>query len=703
MLHRLVIDSPSFKQVIRLQNACYSIGRHPSNTIVIPSPQISRKQATLLKKIGAMGETSFHIIDGDLEGNRSRNGLWINGESYLEYELQHGDVIALTEEIKLFYQVLVTLPDEDTSPSQPQRYFLDTEPEGALRLPQEQWEVTFAKVNDLGDLPQETLKKLASIIEYSPYPMVETDYFGEITYANNAALQRFETLYDLKTEHPILKHLLPQATETKDYSIQVREIKIKDKFYEQHIHYLPESQFIRSYIFDITERKVVEQSLNYQAFYDPLTDLPNRFLFKQELGAAIRKREKERDFLAVIFLGFRDFQSLNDTLGHTIADEVLCFVTERLGAYIRVGDLLCRWQGDEFALLLTSCPDRGEVETVVERILGALKRPFLIANNPLYLQGHIGIACYPQDGDNAEALLMNANAALNDVKSLSGRRYAFYEASMTSHQFTRIQLEHALHQALEREEFLLYYQPQINVRTGQVSGVEALLRWQHPEQGLVSPAKFIPVLEESGLIIPLGEWVIRKACQHYLQWQCHLDPNFRISINLSPRQFQEPDLLPMVLRVLEEVNLDPQYLELEVTESVVMHNVAAAKITLDAFRAAGIHLSMDDFGTGYSSLAYLKSFPFNTLKIDQAFVRDLLHTPEDTAIIQAMLTLGQGFQLKIVAEGVESEAQARLLYQLGCEEMQGYWFSHVLSLAEMTDFLQAGPVARYGLGHESSP
>jgi diguanylate cyclase (GGDEF)-like protein len=699
MFYQLVVDSPSFKKVIRIQNSCYSIGRHPSNNIVIPSPQVSRRHATLIKRINPNLDISFHIIDGDLEGHRSRNGVWVNGESYLERELNHGDVIALAEDIQIFYQVILnpTFPDQIPSKTpHDRRSFSVSAPELSVHLPQEQWDITLIhRSSVLDNLSQEQLIKLAACIEYSPYPMVEIDYFGNLTYVNVSAREKFPTLAAEKFSHPLLHDLVSDLENASSYYLRTREVAIGDKFYEQHVHYPAESQFIRSYIFDITERKVIEKSLNYQAFYDPLTDLPNRFLFKQEFSKILSTKAIADAPLGLVLLGFRELQSLNDLLGHSVADDVLKIITERLSAHVRVEDLLCRWRGDTFILLINSCKNKREIEIFVQRLLLVLKRPFFIANNPLYLNGYAGIACYPEDGDNVETLLNRVGVALNEVKDIGSRQYCFFEDSLNSDHLERIQLEHALHQALERDEFLLYYQPIVNVQSGTLSGVEALIRWRHPERGLMAPGTFIGMLETTGLIIPVGEWILRTAFQHFKQWQGSVDDEFRIAINLSPQQFQAPDLLPTIFRILEENSLPPKRLEVEITENIVMQNVMATQNLLNACKSHGIRLSMDDFGTGYSSLSYLKSFPFSTLKIDRSFTKDILATPKDAAIIQAMLLLGNSFDLNIVAEGVETEAQARRLVELGCSEMQGYWFSRPMSQTDLTEFLQAGGFHRF--------
>jgi len=692
----LIIDSPSFKRVIHLRNSYYSIGRHPRNSIVIPSPQISRHHATLIKKINTNLEISFHIIDGDLEGNRSRNGIWVNGESYLEYELKHGDLIGLSTDIKGYYQAASLETNVDELESLTSTPLKIPRPESFSYTPQEQWARTMLPKENFQNCSEDTLKKLASIIEYSPYPIIELDYFGQITYLNLAAHDKFETLVQERLQHPLLKDILNIADRNENYIIH-REVQFQEKFFDQHIHYLADSHFIRIYIFDITERKVIEQSLNYQAFYDPLTELPNRFLFKQELSRQITRSQTTDHFLAIMFLDLRDFQSLNDTFGYTIADEVLCLATERLKVHIRPGDLLCRWRGDEFAILLTTCNNAQEVKTIAQRLLDVLKRPFLINNSPLYFKGNIGIALYPEHGENTETLLMNANAALNDDQDLVNPNFRFYHSLITSRQFSRLRLEQELHRAIDNGEFSLHYQPQINIRTGAIAGMEALLRWDNPAQGLVPPHQFMSILETSGLIIPIGEQILRMACEQQRAWQgMGLNP-CRLSVNLSARQFQEPDLLPSVLRVLEEIKIDPSSLELEITETAVMQNVIATRHILEQLQQAGIYLALDDFGTGYSSLAYLKMFPFNTLKIDRAFIKDLPHSVDDIAIIETILTLGRGFHLKIVAEGVETKEQATLLQSLGCEEMQGYWFSKPLSAEKMTQFLQQQEPRQYNL------
>jgi predicted signal transduction protein with EAL and GGDEF domain len=349
--------------------------------------------------------------------------------------------------------------------------------------------------------------------------------------------------------------------------------------------------------------------------------------------------------------------------------------------------IVARWGGDEFTILLPNVTSMDEAAKIGQRILEALKPAFQIEDNQLHIKTSIGIAVYPRDGQDAETLLRNADAALYRTKQQGKNNYQFYTSTMNAEASEMLRLETLLHYALERREFVLYYQPQINIKTREICGIEALVRWQHPELGLVYPNKFIPLAEENGLIIPIGEWVLQTACSQNKAWQnAGLQP-LRISVNLSSRQFQDKNLVSMVSRVLDRTELEPKWLELEITESSLMNNVKFARQALSELQEIGVNISMDDFGTGYSSLGYLKKFPFHTLKIDQSFVRDLKDNPKDIAIISAAITLGYGFNLRVIAEGVENQEQLELLRSLNCEEMQGYWFSRPLTAEEATKFL----------------
>lgn len=448
-------------------------------------------------------------------------------------------------------------------------------------------------------------------------------------------------------------------------------------------------------VHDITERKRAEATIHYQAFHDQLTGLPNRKLFNDRLFQAVLSANCRQNRLAVMFLDLDRFKSINDTLGHDAGDRLLQGVAERVAGCLHSNDTLSRWGGDEFTLLMPCISDAEDAAQMAQRILNALKQPFSLetqqntsSSTSLHISSSIGIALYPQDGEDAKTLLKNADVALYRAKEQGRNNYRFYIPSMSSQSGELLALENQLHQALERSEFVVYYQPQVNVNTGEITTMEALLRWHHPELGLLSPKKFIPLAEENGLIVPIGEWVLRTACAQNKSWQDAGLAPLRVAVNLSARQFEQRNLGAMVAGVLSETQLLPSFLELEITESTIMQNADSACAMLHDFQAMGIHISMDDFGTGYSSLSYLKKFPFHTLKIDQSFIRDLATDPHNTAIISAVLALGRGLNLRVVAEGVETKEQLALLRCLQCEEMQGYLFSRSLSVCDATQVLQ---------------
>ncbi|MEM1370247.1 MAG: bifunctional diguanylate cyclase/phosphodiesterase [Cyanobacteria bacterium P01_H01_bin.15] len=362
-------------------------------------------------------------------------------------------------------------------------------------------------------------------------------------------------------------------------------------------------------------------------------------------------------------------------------------MAQRIHACLSAKDSVARWGGDEFTILLPQINSAEDPTKVAKDILTSLKEPFPLDNLQLRIRASIGISLFPQDGHDAETLIKHADAALYRTKENGRNNYSFYRPNMTSIASNLLKLENLLHQAIEEKQLSLYYQPQINVTTGQVFGMEALLRWHHPDLGAVSPARFIPLAEETNLIIPIGEWVLKTACAQSREWQQAGLPNLRVAVNLSPLQFQQANLVEMIAQNLANTNLTSDYLEVEVTETTLMQNVDFARQVLHELQDMGIQISMDDFGTGYSSLSYLKNLPFHAIKIDQSFIRDLKNAPQDKAIISAIIALGRGFELRVIAEGVETPEQMELLRSLHCNEMQGYWFSHPLPPAEATAFL----------------
>lgn len=421
---------------------------------------------------------------------------------------------------------------------------------------------------------------------------------------------------------------------------------------------------------DVTERKAAEAKINYLAHHDTLTGLPNRVSFEERLAESAAHAAR----LAVMFLSLDRFKKFNDTLGHTIGDQLLKRVAERLTAAVRDGDTVARFGSDEFAFLLTRIDGADDAARAAREFQRGLDPVFDVGGHELYVTASIGISVFPEDGADAQDLLKSAGSALYRAKQSGGNNYQFYTADMNERALHRLALENKLRWAIERGEFRVHYQPQVSIGTGRVTGMEALVRWQHPELGLVSPAEFIPLAEDTGLIAPIGEWVLRTACAQARRWRDNGFEALRVGVNLSPRQFQQPDLVPMVERLLKETGLDAESLELEVTESSVMKNAASSIRTLGELKAMGIKIAVDDFGSGYSSLSYLKSLPIDVLKIDQSFVRDMTADPKDAAIVMAIIQLAHSLQLEVKAEGVETEEQLRFLSLLRCDAMQGYLF-----------------------------
>ena len=438
---------------------------------------------------------------------------------------------------------------------------------------------------------------------------------------------------------------------------------------------------------DVTEHKKAQAIIQHQAFHDSLTNLPNRTLFERELSSALNQARRSNKSLAVMFLDLDRFKNINDTLGHAVGDMLLKNVVERLKKCVREKDIIARWGGDEFTLLLPNIDHKDDTRAIAQRILEALKLGFNLDRHYLHITSSIGIAIFPDDGADAETLLKNADVALYWVKDQGRNGYHHYTKRLNSQAHELFNLENDLHHALTRQEFILYYQPIVDITANKIIKVEALLRWQHPNLGIVPPALFIPIAEENGLIVEIGAWVLQTACAQTKIWQNSGLSNLAISVNLSARQFYNNDLLQTVKKVLAQTGLSPSSLELEITETATMCNTTLAKQILDELHQMGISLSMDDFGTGYSSLSYLKDFPFSTIKIDRSFVKDLSVDSSNLAIINAIITLGAGLGLQIVAEGVESEQLKNLLETLHCNYMQGYFISLPLTQADATKLL----------------
>lgn len=439
---------------------------------------------------------------------------------------------------------------------------------------------------------------------------------------------------------------------------------------------------------DITERKRAEDRIIHQAYHDALTNLPNRVLFKDRLEQALAFAHRLKHVnVAVLFMDLDRFKFINDTLGHDAGDVLLQEVAERLHGCIRAADTVARLGGDEFTVLLPEVEHTDEALLVASKVIDAMKRPFHLAGQELYVTVSIGISMYPKDGADVDTLMKNADAAMYHVKGQGRAGFHLYTDDLSLQTMRRLELQNQLYSALDRGEFILHYQPQMDLASGAIYGVEALIRWRHPGLGLVSPAEFIPVAEETGLIQSIGAWVLEEACRQAKAW-LDMGIPLQVAVNLSARQFQKEDLAGFVTRTLRLSGLPPRQLELEITESVAMEHADFTVRTLQSLTSLGIQTAIDDFGTGYSSLSHLKKMPLSTLKIDRSFVQDLITDPDDAAIVTAVITMAHSLNLNVIAEGVESHEQLLRLRQLGCERAQGFLLGRPVPPGEITALLQ---------------
>ena len=468
---------------------------------------------------------------------------------------------------------------------------------------------------------------------------------------------------------------------------------------------------------DVTERKNAERKIHYLAYYDELTGLPNRVFIREQLKHLIESAKRKNKLMAALSLDLDIFERINDTLGHDAGDTLLKGVARRLSKCVRAADrvgteshrtpaetsvlrnwdMVARPSGDEFIILMTEIGRAEDAANLARRINEVLAEPFELHGNRLALTVSTGIAVYPRDGQDTEALLKNADAAMHHAKEQGGNNYQFYSSSIHASAQERLALEASLRQAIEREELELYYQPKIHMNTGRTVGMEALLRWRHPERGMIPPNMFIPLAEETGLITPLGDWVLRTACLQNKAWQDLGLARERIAVNVSSRQFKDRDFVKSVNEILAKTNLDPGCLELEITEGTLMHDTEANQRALTELNAIGVSIALDDFGTGYSSLSYLKRFPIDTLKIDRSFVKDVTTDTDSAAIVDAIIALSRSVDINLVAEGVETVEQYQYLQNKGCREMQGYYISRPLPATKYTRWLQSYEVPEHVL------
>lgn len=565
---------------------------------------------------------------------------------------------------------------------------------------------------------EETMRKLSCAVEQNPISILITDTDGLIEYVNPrfSAVSGY-SLDEIRGNTPCL--LQTNTLSAEEYRRLQQVIAAGGVWHGELCNRRKDGEFfwesahvsairdpcgaITHFIWlreDITARKQAEERIRFLAYYDNLTQLPNRALLQERLQEAIETAHARLRLLAVMFLDLDQFKRINDSLGHGAGDLVLQGVAHRLQDCLRhedyvwaarpetpmPQDLLARLGGDEFVILLTDVNHPDNVTRIAQRILSSIAKPFVIEGNEVFISCSIGIALYPHDGTSTESLLKNADTALYHAKDQGRNNYQLYSDWMNVAAVQRMALENRLRKALEQRELSLHYQPQVALDSGRIVGVEALLRWHNPELGAVSPLDFIPVAEETGMIIPIGEWVLRTACAQARAWQNEGLPALRMAVNLSARQCEDPQLPARVAKILSETGLSPHLLEFEITESLLMRE--GVLDILKALKRLGIQLSIDDFGTGYSNLGYLRRFPIDRLKIDKAFVQDINHREDRDAIAAAVIAMAHSLRLGVTAEGVETDTQLELLQELNCDEMQGYYFSRPYPPEQITALLR---------------
>ncbi|HIK25856.1 MAG TPA: EAL domain-containing protein [Thermosynechococcus sp. M46_R2017_013] len=817
--HLLVIEDQEGRRIIHLEASTYTIGRHPSNTIVLRSPLISRQHAVLLRVLDPnSGNFFFRLIDGDLQGKRSVNGLTVNGRPCYSHILQHKDLIVFGGDVRARYHAIANISDSSFN-----RYTRALEAAGISDREAASLGGAFIG-SQMSDLTELQLLRLSSFPELSPYPIIELAPNGQLTYLNPAAIQEFPELGETDGQHPLLSRLKSWSLHKRRFTVE--EINVGDRTYEVTIHMLPESQLIRCYITDITERKrselalrlseeryalaaegandglwdwqirdrsmyysprwelligetpgtlqprieewwrrvhpddlerlrqcmkehlfgthphfecefrmkhadgsyrwmrsrgkalrdekgqpyrmagsmtdvtqyhLIQEQILHDALHDAMTGLPNRVLFMDRLTRAItRWVRRPNSLFAVLFLDVDRFKVINDSLGHLAGDQLLMGIAQRLTTCTRAEDTVARLGGDEFAILLEELRNPAQAIEVAERILAALSRPFLLERHEVFTSASIGIAFPSEESKTAEDLLRDADTAMYRAKSLGKSRYEVFSITMRAQSIALMKIETDLRRAAEHNEFLVYYQPIVDLSTLNIVGFETLLRWQHPERGVISPSEFMTVAEETGLILPISWWVMAEACRQMQQW-AKAFPCSRIlslSVNLSGRHFQQADLLPNLRSILAETKFPAERLRLEVTEGILIDNKQVAIATLEEIRAMGIGLYMDDFGTGYSSLSYLHRFPVDTLKIDRSFIATLNREQPSATIVHTILMLAHSLRLKVVAEGIETDEQYRILRALGCNYGQGYFFARPLSPQQVEQLFAGSSLPR---------
>lgn len=810
--HILVLEDRKGRRIISLEEDSYTLGRDSHNSIVIYDYQVSRIHATLVRKKDVEnGDLSYQVIDGDLQGKRSTNGIIINGRASISQELKHGDTVRFANEAKATYYIVslnsgidLFNPDDLGQMGNERGTSVESSKQTLIAKPEED-----EQQNNNQD--QEELIRLASFPELSPNPIVEIDWDGNLTYLNPAASIKFDTIYEEKNDHPILAGLLSEYN-NRQGNLFLREVKIGSEVFEQYVHYLSEKKLIRSYIFDFTKRKQIEASLkesearyksvvrqtsegiflalasskriieannayckllgysdeeiqqlslynviaddisylnqdldkilqnkedfvtsylhrakdgsiialescislisyrekdifcfvlrnintrkqfqdssNQENFYNFVTQLPNEKMFSDCFNLAIANAQRYQYLMAIIMVEIENLDKFKQSQEITKYEQFLKNFAEGFKSCLRSGDLACHWSGDRFVALLSRIRGSRDPAKISTRMANTLKNYFSNDNEKIKLTLNMGMVVYPLDGEDQAALIKNSLLSLQQNKNINQNNSNITsDFAISARTASVLKLENLIANAIKEQQFSLNYQPQFNLKNKQITGVEALLRWQHPELGQVMPSYFLKIAEDTDLMIPLGKSVIYTACLQAKQWLDQKMMNCPITINISPRQFQHPNFVEIIAKTLEQTNLPASYLELEITENCLIRNTQLAEEILQNLKKLGVKIAMDDFGLGNISLGFIEKYNFDTIKIAQELMMEYHNQLPQKSILSAIITVAHGFSARIVAEGVETAEQLNWLRALNCDEIQGYLFSRPLKIADLQVFL----------------
>lgn len=813
--HILIIEDRKGRRIVSLEDANYTLGRDSHNPIVIYDYQVSRTHATLIRKVDEETQNyCYRIVDGDLQGNRSTNGLLINGKSGISHELKHGDTIRFANDAKANYYIIPTNSGIDLfNPDEFKAGILEV---SRTTMGDQSSQTMIAKPQEESNTDdQQELIRLASFPELSPNPIIELDWDGNITYVNPAASIRFENIHEEKLNHPILAGLLSEYN-NRQGNLFLREVKIGAEVFEQYVHYLSEKKLIRSYIFDFTKRKQAEaqlkesearyraivrqtsegiflayannktiieannayinligysleeitnmtlynliandlQSFNndlnniinnkqdfvaqylhrckdgslinlessislisyrgreifcfvvknvtqptqedeygsYQTFHDLLTHLPNQRLFNEQLAIAFANAHRYQYLMAMIVVEIEQLDKLREVTAKEQFNTVIKNFAQTFQSCLRAGDLAARWDENKFIALFSRIKGPRDPAKIAKRMSGALEQYLQEqpeANN-LGLGINLGMVVYPIDGDDISTLIKNALLSLEQAKNPVPNNYGLSGFTISPKTASLLRLENLIANAIKEQQFYLCYQPQVNSQSGQLSGLEALLRWDHPELGKVTPRHFLRLTEETDFMLPLGIWILQTCANQMQVWNQDNSSSLRIGVNISARQFQQSNFVEIVEKILEQTNLPPQQLELEISENCLIQNPEFAYQIMKKLGALKVSLCLDGFGTGNSSLGYIQQLPLNTVKLSSTIISQVENNKKEQSFIQALSTLAQGYNLRLIAVGVEKLEQVELLRNLGCLEIQGNLFSKPLTTKDATNFLQRG-------------